>query len=217
MTRRVAHTHNADRLSLLPMTMYVAVSGLVLGYLALVASWVALRSLGKLRRSTAMLTRDATTRESMLDAIERHIAAVDIVSAKVDRMRTELADARVEAAEALEEAVRTRAHQQELAAEVDRMLGDAARALRNVALVRFDAADDMTGRLSFALAMLDDRGDGITITSLAGPTETRLYAKGVTDGVGEPRLSTEEQRAVDAALLRRNVRPVEIIPSRKAS
>jgi hypothetical protein len=199
------------------MTMYVAVFALVLGYLAVVASWLALRTLSKLRRSTAMLTRDAPSQESVLEAIERQIAAIDIVSAKVDRMRTEVADARTEAAEAREEAAYARAEQQELAEDVDGMAADTARALRNVALVRFDAADDLTGRLSFVLAMLDDHGDGVTVTSLAGHTETRLSAKGITDGVGEPQLSTEEQRAVDAALLRRNVRPVEIIPSRKAS
>jgi len=199
------------------MNMYVAVSALVLGYLGLVGSWLALRTLAKVRRSTAVLARGAESPESVLEAIERHIAAVDIVNAKVDRLRSEVADARTEAAEAREEASRARAEQQELGEDVDGLLADTARGLRNVALVRFDAADDMSGRLSFALALLDDDGDGVAITSLACRTETRLFAKGVTDGVGEPALTVEEQRAVDAALARRNVRPVEIIPSRKAS
>ena len=197
--------------------MYVAVSALVLGYLALVGSWLALRTLAKLRRSTAVLSTGADSRESVLEAIERHIEAVAIVSGKVDRLRTEVADARTEAAEAREEAARARAEQLELGEDVDGMLADTARGLRNVALVRFDASDDVTGRLSFALAMLDDDGDGVTVTSVSCPTETRLYAKGVSDGLGEPELTAEEQRAVDAALSRRNARPVEIIPARKAS
>ncbi len=199
------------------MTLYVAVSALVLGYLALVGSWLALRTLAKLRRSTAVLSDGTDSRESVLEAIERHIEAVAIVSGKVDRLRTEVADARTEAAEAREEAARARAEQLELGEDVDGMLADTARGLRNVALVRFDASDDVTGRLSFALAMLDDDGDGVTVTSLACPTETRLYAKGVSDGMGEPALTVDEQRAVDAALSRRNARPVEIIPTRKAS
>ena len=199
------------------MTLYVAVSALVLGYLALVGSWLALRTLAKLRRSTAVLSHGADSRESVLEAIERHIEAVGIVSGKVDRLRTEVADARTEAAEAREEAARARAEQLELGEDVDGMLADTARGLRNVALVRFDASDDMTGRLSFALALLDDDGDGVAVTSMSCGTETRLYAKGVSDGVGEPELTVDEQRAVDAALSRRNARPVEIIPTRKAS
>lgn len=199
------------------MTLYVAVSALVLGYLALVGSWLALRTLAKLRRSTAVLSHGTDSRESVLEAIERHIEAVGIVSGKVDRLRTEVADARTEAAEAREEAARARAEQLELGEDVDGMLADTARGLRNVALVRFDASDDMTGRLSFALALLDDDGDGVAVTSMSCGTETRLYAKGVSDGVGEPELTVDEQRAVDAALSRRNARPVEIIPTRKAS
>jgi hypothetical protein len=199
------------------MTLYVAVYALVLGYLALVGSWLALRTLAKLRRSAAVLSCGTDSRESVLEAIERHIEAVAVVSGKVDRLRTEVADARTEAAEAREEAARARAEQLELGDDVDGMLADTARGLRNVALVRFDASDDMTGRLSFALALLDDDGDGVTLTSVSCGAETRLYAKGVSDGVGEPELTAEEKRAVDAALSRRNARPVEIIPTRKAS
>jgi hypothetical protein len=199
------------------MTMYVAVSALVLGYLGLVGSWLALRTLRRMRRSLTVLSRGADSRETVLAAIERHVEAVDVVGGKVDRLRSEVADARAEAAEASHEAELARAETQELAEDVDGMLSDTARGLRNVALVRFDASDDMTGRLSFALALLDDDGDGVTITALAGAAGSRLSAKGVADGIGQPELSPDEQRAVDAALSRRHARPVEIIPSRKAS
>jgi hypothetical protein len=76
-------------------------------------------------------------------------------------------------------------------------------ALSNVALVRYDAFGEMSGRLSFSLALLDDHGDGVTISAIAGSADTRVYAKAVADGKGEHDLSPEEQQAVSAAVAKR--------------
>lgn len=73
-----------------------------------------------------------------------------------------------------------------------------ATSLRHVAVVRFDAFDDVSGRQSFTAAILDDNGDGLVITSLHARTESRTLLKGITDGRGES-LSPEEQQAVDRA------------------
>jgi len=74
--------------------------------------------------------------------------------------------------------------------------------LRRVALVRYDAFDDLGGRLSFSLAIMDDNGDGITLTSIASTSDTRLYAKSLSRGMGEHALSPEEEQAVKAAMSR---------------
>jgi hypothetical protein len=79
---------------------------------------------------------------------------------------------------------------------------DSAGAIRNVALVRYDAFGEMSGRMSFSLALLDDKGDGVTISAIAGRSDTSVYAKGITDGRGEHELSPEEQQAVSTALHR---------------
>jgi hypothetical protein len=70
--------------------------------------------------------------------------------------------------------------------------------LRHVAVVRYDAFDDVSGRQSFTAAILDDNNDGIVITSLHARTESRTLLKGITAGEGEG-LSPEEQQAVDQA------------------
>lgn len=88
----------------------------------------------------------------------------------------------------------------QLRAAMDKVEKVIATALRRVALVRYDAFDDLGGRLSFSLAVLDSRGDGVTLTSVAGREETRMYAKPISAGVGASELSPEERRAVDAAL-----------------
>ena len=57
----------------------------------------------------------------------------------------------------------------------------------------------MGGRLSFSVALLDDAGDGLVLTSINGRTETRTYAKGVKGGTSEQSLSPEEEQAIGFA------------------
>ena len=66
--------------------------------------------------------------------------------------------------------------------------------------MRYDAFSEMSGRMSFSLALLDDRGDGVTITAITGRNDTRVYAKPITAGRGEQELSPEERQAVSVAL-----------------
>ena len=88
------------------------------------------------------------------------------------------------------------AEMQEMRSEVSAMREDLSDALRHVAVVRYDAFGDMGGRLSFSAALLDDRGDGLVLTSINSRTETRTYAKGVQSGVGSSELSPEEEEAI---------------------
>ena len=66
--------------------------------------------------------------------------------------------------------------------------------------MRYDAFDDLGGRLSFSMAVLDSHGDGVTLTSLAGRNETRVYAKAINAGKGGHGPVAEEAEAVAAAL-----------------
>jgi hypothetical protein len=69
-------------------------------------------------------------------------------------------------------------------------------ALSHIGLVRFDAFEDTGGAQSFALALIDDDGDGIVLTSLHARQSTRLFVKGVRRGVSDLPLSSEEERAM---------------------
>jgi hypothetical protein len=73
------------------------------------------------------------------------------------------------------------------------------RALRDMAIIRYDALQEMSGQLSFSLALLNAHGDGIVLTSINGRAETRTYAKAVVAGKSEQQLSPEEEEAVRAA------------------
>ena len=68
------------------------------------------------------------------------------------------------------------------------------------ALVRFDAYNEMSGRQSTSIALLDSTKSGVVITSIHHRDQARVYAKQVRDGQGELELAPEEQEAVRAAL-----------------
>ena len=72
--------------------------------------------------------------------------------------------------------------------------------VRNVALLRYDAFEDVGGRLSFSCALLDDQGSGVVLTSINGRQETRVYAKPVAQGTSSHNLSLEEEEAIRRAL-----------------
>jgi hypothetical protein len=73
-------------------------------------------------------------------------------------------------------------------------------AFGRVGLVRFNPFEDTGGNQSFALALLDGRGDGFVISSLHARAGTRVYAKAVAGGASEAALSAEEAEALRQAL-----------------
>ena len=88
----------------------------------------------------------------------------------------------------------------QLAAEAGRLDDLVQRAVQHVSVVRFDAFEDMGGRLSFSAALLDANGDGMVITSINGRQDTRCYAKPVQRGTSPHNLSEEEEVAIREAL-----------------
>ena len=72
--------------------------------------------------------------------------------------------------------------------------------VRHVALIRYDAFEDVGGRLSFSCAMLDEHRTGVVLTSINGRQETRVYAKPIAQGRSSYNLSSEEEEAIRQAL-----------------
>lgn len=80
--------------------------------------------------------------------------------------------------------------------EVAALQQENAEALRHLAVVRYDAFGDMGGHLSWSVALLDDGGNGVVLTSIAGRSEGRTYAKAIAGWASEHQLSPEEEDAV---------------------
>ena len=83
--------------------------------------------------------------------------------------------------------------------EVAALRAEARDALRHLAVVRYDAFGDMGGHLSWSVALLDDAGHGVVLTSIAGRSEARTYAKSIAGWRCEQQLSPEETEAIDHA------------------
>ena len=172
------------------MPTYVAVFALVLAYVALVTGYLALRSLARLRRATALLTRgmgaDDSATQSVAELTQRNADTTAVLGEQLGLLRGELR--RMSAGTAAGGASGSGGR------------SGTSGSLGNVALVRYDAFTEMSGRMSFSLALLNEQGDGVTISAIAAPTDTRVYAKGISGGKGEQDLSPEERQAVAAAL-----------------
>ncbi|QBX57518.1 DUF4446 family protein [Nocardioides seonyuensis] len=83
--------------------------------------------------------------------------------------------------------------------EVAALQAENADALRHLSVVRYDAFGDVGGHLSWSLAMLDDAGHGVVLTSIHGRSEARTYAKSISGWACEQPLSPEEEEAIEHA------------------
>ncbi len=83
--------------------------------------------------------------------------------------------------------------------EVAALRAEGADALRNLSVVRYDAFGDMGGHLSWSLALVDDSGNGVVLTSIHGRSEARTYAKNISGWTCEQQLSPEELETIEHA------------------
>jgi len=130
------------------------------------------RRQAKMRRSYTVLQGRGQGREDFIQAVQRHVE-------QVGELRTELAE--------------VARHGSETRIQL-------SGAVQHVGVVRYDAFPDMGGRLSFSAALLDERGDGVVLSSINGRSETRTYAKPIRGGASEHNLSDEERSAIAQAL-----------------
>ena len=131
----------------------IAIAAAAVALIGLVLAGVLALRIRRLRRQYVIL-QAGDDGQSFLDAVTRQ-------NDDVMKMRSEMAS---------------------LSSSVDALRVDLGDAIRHVAVVRYDAFNDMGGRMSFSAALLDDASDGVVISSINGRTETRTYAKGVKGG-----------------------------------
>lgn len=135
------------------------------------AVFVLFRQLSLLRKNIAILKRGAGG-ESLVEKVAGQILQIEELSHRLD----------------------------ELAAEKDYLADVVAGSVQRVAVVRYDAFDDMGGKLSFSIALLDENGDGFVFTSIYGRNENRTYAKAVLGGASSHVLSAEETESLRRAV-----------------
>jgi hypothetical protein len=97
-----------------------------------------------------------------------------------------------------------RAYVDEVAIGLDARLGGTEAALRSTfahrALVRYDAYNELSGKQSVSIALLDDERSGLVLSCIHHRDQARVYAKAVNGGEAELELSPEEAEAIRIAL-----------------
>jgi hypothetical protein len=78
------------------------------------------------------------------------------------------------------------------------------RSIQGVGVVRYNPFPDMGSNMSFSLALLDGRGNGVVLSVLTNREGSRVYGKAVENGNSSYPLSDEERQAL--ALARDNRR-----------
>jgi hypothetical protein len=156
----------------------LVVGAAVVAVIALLLALGAQLRLSRVRRGLRVL-RGHSGEGDVLEMATRHAAEVALLREQVEAQQVEL----------------------------ERVRADVAASLRHLAVVRYDAFGDMGGRMSFSVAVLDDAGDGLVLSSIHGRSEARTYAKGLVGGTSESALSPEELQAVAAARVATGARP----------
>ena len=98
----------------------------------------------------------------------------------------------------------TRADLEAMQKTLNALEAPVARSIQYVGVVRYNPFGDTGGDQSFAVALLDQRSDGVVVSSLHGRTATRFYAKPVKGGNSQMPLSEEEDQAIQQALARKS-------------
>lgn len=136
---------------------------------------------------------------SRLNRLERQFRAL-MKGSGATTLTMSLGDLVADQAERLENA---RAELDQMRETVSRLEAPVARSVQYVGVVRYNPFGDTGGDQSFAVALLDQRGDGVVMSSLHGRTATRFYAKPVKGSASPVTLSDEEVQAIQQAMSRK--------------
>ena len=72
--------------------------------------------------------------------------------------------------------------------------------IQKIGIIRYNAFKDTGSDLSFALAMLDDKNNGVVLNGIYSREMSNIYAKPVENGKSSYTLSEEEKMAIDKAI-----------------
>lgn len=100
----------------------------------------------------------------------------------------------------LQTAERTEAGMLAVDARLVALIENSRSFIKHVGLARYDAFDDIAGKQSYSMCLLNGGQDGVLLTYLVSKKATRSYAVTIDQGVPSRELSEEEARAMDGAL-----------------
>ncbi len=100
----------------------------------------------------------------------------------------------------MEERRQLQADLQDAETRIRRLEDQMKSAKRFLGFRRYDAFPELAGSQSFSLALYDEEGDGVIITSQVGRESIRVFAKSLQDGESDRDLTAEEEAALQAGV-----------------
>ncbi len=150
---------------------YIVIGLAVLFVVTLILLVITLCKLKTLRRRVDALTRGKDA-ESMEDTVLNYFEKI----------------------EALEDA------EQKMHRDIREIKENLKIAYQKTGLVKYDAFREMSGALSFSLALLDKENNGVLISSMYSREGCYSYAKDIVNGESKINLSEEEEEALKQAV-----------------
>lgn len=108
-----------------------------------------------------------------------------------------LEDAIIEISKQIKEVKNTQAQINSHLGEIDKRLDVS---IRNIQTLRFNPFDDAGSNQSFAMSFLNDKGDGVVMSSLYARDRMSIFAKPIVSGKSEFELSVEEKKVLEMSL-----------------
>ncbi len=153
----------------------IAIAGAAVAVVALAGCGALYVSLRRLRVAQRVVLGDGSPRDLIA-----HASALEL---SFDQLRTDLGEL-----------------VDQIDARLDVVEGGLRKAIAYRALLRYDAYNEMSGRQSVSIALLDEDHSGIVVSSIHHRDQARMYAKQVHAGRAELALSPEEEEAIRLAL-----------------
>lgn len=75
--------------------------------------------------------------------------------------------------------------------------------IQKISIIRYRAFEDVGSDLSFSIALLDEKNDGVIITGIYGRDESTTYAKPIDSGMSRYELSQEEKQVLEECINKR--------------
>jgi hypothetical protein len=89
--------------------------------------------------------------------------------------------------------------QRQINAHLEKVDGKLSKSIRRIESVRFNPFDDAGSNQSFAVALVNDEGDGMVMSSLYARDRMSVFVKPIVKGKSEFELSHEESLVLEKA------------------
>ena len=88
----------------------------------------------------------------------------------------------------------------EILSYCERLDENISECIQKVGIIRYSAFKDTGSDLSFALALLDEKNNGVVLNGIYSREMSNIYAKPIINGKSQYTISEEEQQALNKAI-----------------